>query len=211
MRNRRYHLVKRSADVAAASVGLVLVAPAMGVISVVIWRRMGRPILFRQQRAGQGARPFSLLKYRTMSAALGGVTTSADDERRITPLGEHLRSWSIDELPQLLNVLRGDMSFVGPRPLPLEYVARYSSAQIQRLDVKPGITGWAQVNGRNNVDWEARLSMDAWYVSNESFTLDLKILVKTARTVLTRRGISAAEHGTMPEFLGTQLGDGGDD
>jgi lipopolysaccharide/colanic/teichoic acid biosynthesis glycosyltransferase len=160
----------------------------------------GRPILFRQRRAGQGGRLFTILKFRTMTSA--AERGSAGDEARITRLGAFLRATSLDELPELLNVLKGDMSLVGPRPLLPEYLDRYTAEQARRHEVKPGVTGLAQVNGRNEVDWGRRLALDVWYVDHRSLLLDLRILLRTFGVVFSRRGINAAGHATMPEFQG---------
>ena len=162
-------------------------------------------MLYRQQRAGKHGQPFELLKFRTMRDLRPGEDQYADDEARLTPLGRRLRAWSLDELPQLVNVLRGEMSLVGPRPLPTIYVDRYSPEQRRRLDVTPGITGWAQVNGRNAVGWDERLRLDVWYVDQASLWLDLRILARTVKQVLTGHGVSAEGHATMPEFRGSDL------
>jgi len=201
--DRGYLVVKRGGDLAAASVGLVVAAPVLAVIAVAVRRSMGPPVLFRQQRAGRDAVPFALLKIRTMRDPLPGEELFTSDEVRLTPLGRRLRAWSLDELPQLVNVLRGEMSLVGPRPLPTAYVDRYSPEQRRRLEATPGITGWAQVNGRNAVDWDERLQLDVWYVDHVSLALDLRILWRTVRQVLSGHGVSAEGHATMPEFRGS--------
>ena len=203
MGDRGYLVVKRGGDLAAASVGLVVAAPVLAVIAVAVRRSMGPPVLFRQQRAGRDAVPFALLKIRTMRDPLPGEELFTSDEVRLTPLGRRLRAWSLDELPQLVNVLRGEMSLVGPRPLPTAYVDRYSPEQRRRLEATPGITGWAQVNGRNAVDWDERLQLDVWYVDHVSLALDLRILWRTVRQVLSGHGVSAEGHATMPEFRGS--------
>ena len=203
MGDRGYLVVKRGGDLAAASVGLVVAAPVLAVIAVAVRRSMGPPVLFRQQRAGRDAVPFALLKIRTMRDPLRGEELFTSDEVRLTPLGRRLRAWSLDELPQLVNVLRGEMSLVGPRPLPTAYVDRYSPEQRRRLEATPGITGWAQVNGRNAVDWDERLQLDVWYVDHVSLALDLRILWRTVRQVLSGHGVSAEGHATMPEFRGS--------
>ena len=203
MGDRGYLVVKRGGDLAAASVGLVVAAPVLAVIAVAVRRSMGPPVLFRQQRAGRDAVPFALLKIRTMRDSLPDEELFTSDEARLTPLGRRLRAWSLDELPQLVNVLRGEMSLVGPRPLPTAYVDRYSPEQRRRLGATPGITGWAQVNGRNAVDWEERLQLDVWYVDHVSLALDLRILWRTVRQVLSGHGVSAEGHATMPEFRGS--------
>lgn len=159
-------------------------------------------MLFRQQRAGRDGVPFELLKFRTMRPLLPGEAAYADDAARLSPFGERLRRTSLDEMPQLVNVLRGDMALVGPRPLPVEYVERYDARQRRRLEVRPGITGWAQVNGRNALDWPERLELDVWYVENRSLALDLRILARTVRAVVSRQGVSGDGVATMTEFRG---------
>jgi sugar transferase EpsL len=203
VRERRYLAIKRAGDIAAASAGLVVAAPILVVVAVVVRKSLGSPVLYREQRAGRDGVPFELLKMRTMRHPLPGEVASATDHVRLTPLGRRLRNSSLDELPQLVNVLRGDMSLVGPRPLPMVYVSRYSPEQRRRLEVTPGLTGWAQVNGRNDVDWDERLRLDVWYVDHASLGLDLKILWRTVRQVLSGQGISATGHATMPEFRGS--------
>ncbi len=163
---------------------------------------MGSPVLFRQRRPGRGGVPFTLLKFRTMTREAGPDGAELPDAQRLTALGRMLRRLSLDELPQLVNVLRGDMSLVGPRPLLMEYLPRYSPEQARRHEVTPGITGWAQVNGRNAVDWEDRFRLDVWYVDHRSFLLDLRILGLTAAKVFSGRGVSRADHATMPKFTG---------
>ncbi len=191
-------LAKRVLDCGISAGVLCASAPVLGAAAVAVRVSMGAPVLFTQERPGLGARPFRIYKLRTMRRARPGDR----DEDRLTPLGRWLRKTSIDELPQLVNVLRGDMSLVGPRPLLMQYVKRYSPQQARRLDVLPGITGWAQVNGRNAISWPEKLALDTWYVDHWSFGLDVRILAKTVRTVLKREGISAANEATMPEFMG---------
>lgn len=173
-------------------------------IALAVFLTLGKPVLFRQLRPGKGGEPFMLLKFRTMAEAYGDNGKLLRDRERLTPFGAFLRSTSLDELPELWNVLRGDMSLVGPRPLLLEYLPRYSPEQARRHDVRPGLTGWSQVNGRNALDWPEKLALDVWYVDNRSLKLDLKILWLTIFLVLSRRGISATNHETMPEFFGCQ-------
>lgn len=187
-------------DVAGAAVGLVLTSPLQVAAAVAVRRQLGSPVLFRQQRPGLGGRPFTTLKFRTMRAARPGEDVLVSDPDRLTPLGRMLRSTSVDELPELWNVLRGDMSLVGPRPLLMEYLSRYSPNQARRHEVQPGITGWAQVNGRNAISWEEKFQLDVWYVDHVSLALDLRILWRTLRAVVEREGISAAGHETAPEF-----------
>jgi lipopolysaccharide/colanic/teichoic acid biosynthesis glycosyltransferase len=164
---------------------------------------MGSPVLFVQERPGLGGRPFRLVKFRTMRHATAPDGAPLPDADRLTPLGRFLRATSLDELPQLWNVLRGELSLVGPRPLLMQYLARYTPEQARRQDVLPGITGWAQVNGRNALAWDEKLALDVWYVDHWSLGLDLKILVRTLGKVLRRDGISQRGQATMPEFLGT--------
>jgi sugar transferase EpsL len=191
---------KRFLDLLIASLGLVVTAPLQGLLAVLIRWRLGRPVLFRHERPGLDAAPFTLLKFRTMTDARDARGQLLPDAERLPPLGRFLRSTSLDELPELWNVVRGDMSLVGPRPLLVEYLPRYSARQAQRHEVRPGLTGWAQVNGRNAPDWETRLEMDVWYVENRSLWLDLRILVRTLATVLRREGISREGHATAPKF-----------
>lgn len=191
-------------DIVGAAVGLVLASPIMAVAALAIRATMGRPVLFRQLRPGLGGKPFLLLKFRTMRPEAPGSRGPASDAERLTPLGRFLRAASIDELPTLWNVLRGDMSLVGPRPLLMEYLDRYSPEQARRHEVKPGITGWAQVNGRNALSWEEKFRLDVWYVDHCSFLLDLKILFLTLLKVLRREGINHPGEATMPEFQGTR-------
>ncbi|QGN49544.1 sugar transferase [Micromonospora sp. WMMC415] len=196
---------KRALDVAAAAFLLVLLAPVMAVVALLVAAGLGRPVLFRQRRAGRHGEPFELVKFRTMRPLDPRRGLVADAER-LTPLGRWLRSTSLDELPTLWNVLRGDMSLVGPRPLLPEYLSRYSSHQARRHEVRPGVTGLAQVRGRNGLSWEEKFDLDVEYVETHSLRLDLSILVATVRTVLRREGISAAGVATAPEFLGTPAG-----
>ena len=193
---------KRLLDVVAAAALLVLTAPLLGLAALAIRTRMGAPVLFSQRRLGLGGREFALYKLRTMRPAPEGPWDPSRDRDRLTPLGATLRRWSIDELPQLWNVLRGEMSLVGPRPLPVEYGPRYSATQRRRHLVRPGITGWAQINGRNATSWRERLAHDVWYVDHWSLALDLRILAATARTVLGGAGVSRGGGVAMPEFRG---------
>lgn len=195
--------VKRLIDVTACLVTLPVVLVVCGAVALAIWLTMGRPVLFRQKRAGLYGRVFGLWKFRTMTNDRDESGRLLPDEKRLTRLGRFLRSTSLDELPQVWNVLRGEMSLVGPRPLLPEYLERYTPEQARRHEVRPGITGWAQVNGRNETTWEERFRRDVWYVDNWSLWLDLKILWLTVIKVLRRDGISRQGHATMPEFLGT--------
>ena len=194
--------LKRAADVAGAAVALVLLSPVLAAIALAIRATMGRPVLFRQQRPGLGAKLFTLYKFRTMTEERDAEGNLLADEQRLTRLGRFLRRWSLDELPQLWNLLKGDMSLVGPRPLLKEYVARYNAHQRRRLEVKPGITGWAQIHGRNALTWEEKFDLDVWYVDNSSLWLDIKIVALTVWKVLRGEGISQPGHATMPVFLG---------
>ena len=194
--------LKQCIDRLTAAVGLVISSPVMAVTAVGVWATMGRPIFFRQVRPGRGGKSFELVKFRTMREAKDAQGNPLPDAERLTRTGRFLRATSLDELPQLLNVLRGDMSLVGPRPLLVEYLPRYSTEQARRHDVLPGITGWAQVNGRNALGWKERFQFDVWYVDNWSLTLDARILALTFLRVVQRQGISHAGDATMFKFLG---------
>lgn len=199
---------KRIVDIALSGIALVVLSPLLlGVAGMIAWR-MGRPVLFTQQRPGLHAEPFRMMKFRTMLDARDAQGNLLPDGERITPLGQFLRRTSIDELPELLNVLKGDMSIVGPRPLLMEYVPLYSPEQARRHEVRPGITGWAQINGRNAIGWEEKFAHDVWYVENRSLALDLKIMWRTLFKVLARDGISAEGDATMPRFRGSAPADG---
>jgi lipopolysaccharide/colanic/teichoic acid biosynthesis glycosyltransferase len=198
-------VTKRAFDLTVGTVAVVLVSPLLALIAMLVVATMGTPVLFRDQRAGRGGRPFDLLKFRTMRPLRPGETIPDSDADRITPLGRVLRSTSLDELPSLVNVMRGEMSLVGPRPLPVRYVSRFSPRQARRLDATPGITGWAQVNGRNTLEWNEKLELDVWYVEHQSIWLDLRIIGTTLRQVLRREGVSYGDHATMPEFQGDQV------
>lgn len=197
-----YDRVKRLLDVLSAGVLLVITSPVLLGVAIGVASRLGRPVLFRQQRPGLGDEIFTLVKFRSMRDS-DPVRGLVSDEERLTPFGRALRSTSADELPTLVNVLRGDMSIVGPRPLLVSYLERYSPAQRRRHEVRPGITGLAQVSGRNTVDWEERLRLDVEYVENRNFRLDFLILWRTIASVLKREGISAEGHATMHEFRGS--------
>lgn len=196
-------IVKRLIDAFLSATTLILLSPVMLGISVLIWLFMERPILFKQRRAGYRGRPFTLFKFRTMDDARGEQDQFLADKNRLTKVGIVLRRLSLDELPQLWNVLIGDMSLVGPRPLLVEYLPRYTSVQARRHEVRPGLTGWAQVNGRNALSWEERFQKDVWYVDHWSLTLDFRILADTFWRVLSTEGISREGFATMPEFMGT--------
>ena len=199
--SRRYEVAKRTLDVVVACACLLLTAPLQAVLALLVARKLGRPVLFRQQRPGLYGKPFTIVKFKTMRETdpEAGLITDAD---RLTPFGSLLRSLSLDELPTLWNVLRGDMSLVGPRPLLMEYLPRYSPAQARRHDVRPGITGLAQVSGRNTISWEERLTADVDYVEHRSMSLDLILLARTVRSVAQRKGIAAKGEVTMPKFNG---------
>ncbi len=196
--------MKRALDVVLAGSLLVLLAPLIIAIAIAVSFDLGWPILFRQRRPGLHERPFLICKFRTMTHKCGVSGQLLPDEDRMTDFGRFLRSTSLDELPELLNVLAGHMSLVGPRPLLPEYLGRYSTEQRRRHEVLPGMTGWAQVNGRNSLSWEDRFRLDVWYVDHESIWLDLKILLRTPASILHRSGISHQGHATMPRFEGTR-------
>jgi lipopolysaccharide/colanic/teichoic acid biosynthesis glycosyltransferase len=196
--------VKRALDVLVSALALVILSPLLLVTAALVRWRLGRPVLFRQERPGIHGRPFTLVKFRTMRDAPVDPTDGSADRDRLTPFGAKLRSTSLDELPELWNVLKGDMSLVGPRPLLMHYLPLYSERQARRHEVKPGITGWAQINGRNNSPWADRLEMDVWYVENRSFLLDVKILAKTIPSALRRSGVSQEGQATVEYFTGHQ-------
>jgi lipopolysaccharide/colanic/teichoic acid biosynthesis glycosyltransferase len=196
--------LKRTMDLTVSLAALVLLAPVMGLVAGLIFFKMGSPVLFSQERPGMGGRPFRVYKFRTMSEAFDANGQSLPDAQRLTALGVLLRKLSVDELPQLLNVLRGDMSLVGPRPLLMAYLPLYSPTQARRHEVRPGITGWAQVNGRNAISWPERFALDVWYVDHQSLVLDVRILWITLRKVLLRDGISAEGEATMSHFKGEE-------
>ena len=195
---------KRWLDLALALPGLALAAPLAATVALAVRRHLGRPVLFCQVRPGLGGRPFTLLKFRTMRDARDAAGRPLPDASRLTRFGRLLRCTSLDELPELLNVVRGEMSLVGPRPLLMQYLDRYSPEQARRHEARPGITGWAQVNGRNALEWEERFRLDVWYVDHQSLGLDLKILARTLWSVLRRRGINAPGEATMHEFRGAE-------
>ncbi len=195
--------MKRALDIVGSGLGLILLSPVLLWLVWRIRRDMGSPVLFRQVRPGKDAKPFEMVKFRSMKDANASDGTPLPDSERITPLGARLRSSSLDELPELWNVLKGEMSLVGPRPLLMEYVPLYSHAQARRMEVRPGITGWAQINGRNTLGWDEKFALDVWYVDNRSLALDLKILWLTIRKVVARDGISADGEATMPKFTGS--------
>lgn len=197
-------MIKRFVDIVVALTALVFIAPFLLLIALLIVRRLGKPILFKQVRPGLNGKPFEMVKFRTMKYAVDSDGNPLPDSERLTPFGQFLRSSSLDELPELWNVLKGDMSLVGPRPLLMEYLPLYSSEQYRRHEARPGVTGWAQVNGRNTVSWEEKFEMDVWYVDNQSLWLDIKILFLTVKKVLVRDGISAEGEATMTRFTGNK-------
>jgi sugar transferase EpsL len=197
-------MMKRVIDATVAAAILVAGAPLLGLVALAIRWKMGRPVLFRQQRPGLHGRPFVLYKFRTMNDARGPDGQLLNDGQRLTAWGRFLRRTSLDELPQLWNVLRGEMSLVGPRPLLMEYLDYYTPEQARRHEVKPGITGWAQTHGRNAITWEQKFALDCWYVDHRSLLLDVQILATTVFRVLRRDGINAPAHSTMPKLTATQ-------
>jgi lipopolysaccharide/colanic/teichoic acid biosynthesis glycosyltransferase len=194
---------KRALDVVASASALVVLGPLIAGTASAVWLSMGSPVVFRQRRPGLDGVPFELVKFRTMLAPRPGEDLVGSDARRLTPVGLFLRQRSLDELPTLWNVLKGDMSLVGPRPLLMQYLDRYTPEQARRHLCKPGVTGWAQVHGRNALDWNEKLALDVWYVDHRSLWLDLTILARTVGQVLRREGISHGGEATMPEFRGT--------
>ena len=193
---------KRALDAAGSAVLLVLFSPLILAVGLLVRSTLGSPVLFRQQRPGLGGHPFTLLKFRTMADVADASGEPRPDTERLTRVGSFLRRWSLDELPGLWNVLRGDMSLVGPRPLLTRYLARYTPEQARRHEVRPGITGWAQVNGRDEQTWAQRFALDVWYVEHVSFLLDLKIGALTAWKIVSREGVLNAGRATKEEFLG---------
>lgn len=199
-------MLKRALDLIGAGLALVLFSPLIALVAYLVHRNLGLPIFFAQMRPGLGGRPFVMYKFRTMSDARDSEGRLLPDDQRLTRFGKFLRSTSLDELPELWNVIKGEMSLVGPRPLLMKYLELYTPEQARRHEVKPGITGWAQVNGRNALTWEEKFKLDVWYVDNWTIALDLRILWLTLLKVVRRDGISAAGHATMPEFRGSQDG-----
>ena len=197
--------LKRVIDIAGATVGLALLSPAIVAVAVLIRWQLGRPVLFRQVRPGLQSRPFTLYKFRTMLEAADAAGRPLPDSARLTPLGRVLRRTSLDEAPQLWNVLRGDLSLVGPRPLLMEYLPLYTAEQARRHEARPGMTGLAQVSGRNALSWEEKFALDVWYVDHWSLQLDVRILARTLQAVIRREGISGAGEVTMAPFRGSGL------
>jgi lipopolysaccharide/colanic/teichoic acid biosynthesis glycosyltransferase len=194
--------LKRLLDIVVSVVLLLLLSPVLLTVGIAVRALIGGPILFRQRRPGLHGAPFELLKFRTMTDAVDEAGRALSDERRLRRFGAMLRQLSLDELPELINVITGDMSLVGPRPLLMQYLDRYDATQARRHDVRPGITGWAQINGRNAISWEERFALDVWYVDHRSLWLDLRILMITVKKVFRREGITQPGHVTMPEFMG---------
>lgn len=195
-------MLKRIFDVLASVAALLLLSPVIVIVAWQISRKMGSPVLFRQIRPGLNSQPFEMVKFRTMKDAVDAAGNPLPDSERMTPFGQFLRSSSLDELPELWNVLKGDMSLVGPRPLLMEYLPLYSKEQYRRHEARPGVTGWAQINGRNAISWEDKFKLDVWYVDNQSLWLDVKILFLTVKKVLVRDGISGEGEVTMSKFTG---------
>ena len=200
---RRYDRIKRAIDVLLVLIGMVLLAPLFAVLAWKVRRELGSPVLFRQLRPGKAERLFELRKFRTMTDERGPDGQLLPDQDRLTSFGRWLRSTSLDEIPEMVNVLKGEMSLVGPRPLLVEYLERYSPTQARRHEVRPGITGWAQVNGRNDMAWPDKLAMDVWYVDHRSLWLDVRILLRTLWVMVTRRGVSMEGSVTSVPFEGT--------
>lgn len=198
-------MLKRLIDITASSAALAVFSPVLAVTAYKVKKNLGSPVLFKQTRPGLDGKPFEMIKFRTMKDATDKDGNLLPDSERLTPFGQKLRSTSIDELPELWNVLKGDMSLVGPRPLLMEYLPLYNSEQARRHNVRPGVTGYAQVNGRNAISWEQKFALDTWYVDNQSLWLDFKILAKTVKQVLIKDGISAEGEATMSKFTGSPI------
>lgn len=197
-------MLKRALDLSLSATALVLLSPVLACLALMVRRRLGSQVLFSQVRPGLHGKPFRMYKFRTMTDARDATGNLLPDSERLTDFGKWLRASSLDELPELINVLRGEMSLVGPRPLLMEYLPLYSPEQARRHDARPGITGWAQINGRNAISWEQKFALDTWYVEHESVWLDIRILALTVWRVLRREGISAAGEATMPKFTGSR-------
>lgn len=197
-------MIKRTVDVLAAGSALLVLSPVLLGVAWMVRKNLGSPVLFRQVRPGMQGKSFEMIKFRTMRDAVDAQGNVLPDHERLTPFGRFLRSTSLDELPELWNVLKGDMSLVGPRPLLMEYLPLYSPEQARRHDVRPGVTGWAQINGRNAISWEDKFKLDVWYVDNQSLWLDIRIILLTIKKVLVRDGISAEGEATMSRFTGSK-------
>ena len=196
-------MLKRAFDLIVSLLTLILLSPLLTLIASLVRLKLGSPIIFRQQRPGLRGEPFTIYKFRTMTGERDTQGNLLSDSERLTPFGQFIRSTSLDELPELFNVLKGNMSLVGPRPLLMQYLDRYTPEQMRRHEVKPGITGWAQVNGRNAITWEQKFALDVWYVDHQSLWLDLKIIALTIWKILKREGISQPGQATMEEFMGS--------
>ena len=203
MLNTERIMLKRAFDIAASASALVVLSPVLAITAYKVKKELGSPVLFRQTRPGLYGRPFEMIKFRTMKDVTDEEGNALPDSERLTDFGKKLRASSLDELPELWNVLKGDMSLVGPRPLLMEYLPLYNAEQAKRHNVRPGVTGYAQVNGRNSLSWEDKFKLDTWYVEHQSFLLDLKILLKTVKKVIIKDGISAEGEATMTKFTGT--------
>ena len=198
-------MLKRAFDIAASTSALVVLSPVLAITAYKVKKELGSPVLFRQTRPGLHGRPFEMIKFRTMKDATDKEGNALPDSERLTDFGKKLRASSLDELPELWNVLKGDMSLVGPRPLLMEYLTLYSAEQAKRHNVRPGVTGYAQVNGRNSLSWEDKFKLDTWYVEHQSLWLDMKILLKTVKKVIIKDGISAEGEATMTKFTGSRV------
>lgn len=196
-------MLKRAFDIAASTSALVVLSPVLAITAYKVKKELGSPVLFRQTRPGLHGKPFEMIKFRTMKDATDKAGNALPDSERLTEFGKKLRASSLDELPELWNVLKGDMSLVGPRPLLMEYLPLYNAQQAKRHNVRPGVTGYAQVNGRNSLSWEDKFKLDTWYVEHQSLWLDMKILLKTVKKVIIKDGISAEGEATMTKFTGT--------
>ena len=198
-------MLKRAFDIAASTSALVVLSPVLAITAYKVKKELGSPVLFRQTRPGLHGKPFEMIKFRTMKDATDKAGNALPDSERLTEFGKKLRASSLDELPELWNVLKGDMSLVGPRPLLMEYLPLYNAEQAKRHNVRPGVTGYAQVNGRNSLSWEDKFKLDTWYVEHQSLWLDMKILLKTVKKVIIKDGISAEGEATMTKFTGTKF------
>lgn len=198
-------MLKRLLDIVIASIALVLLSPLYFYVAYKVKKNLGSPVLFRQVRPGLHGKPFEMIKFRTMKDAVDEQGNPLPDSERLTPFGKMLRSTSLDEMPELWNVIKGDMSVVGPRPLLIEYLPLYNKEQAKRHDVRPGMTGYAQVNGRNAISWEQKFKLDTWYVENRSLWLDFKIMLQTVKKVIAKDDISEAGEATMSKFTGTNI------
>ena len=196
--------LKRLFDFFSSLLALLIFSPLLLLLVILIRRKLGSPVFFTQTRPGRDGRPFRMIKFRTMTDQRDSAGNLLPDSERLTPFGRFLRSASLDELPELINILKGEMSVVGPRPLLMEYLPLYNERQARRHEVRPGLTGWAQINGRNALSWEEKFELDVWYVENRSFWLDLKIILLTIKKVVVKEGISAAGEATMPRFMGSK-------